>query len=254
MAFQIRGIRASAAGFHLLASALVGVLIAFIVFGLWYPGDYGRMSGGASLFRLLVGVDICLGPVVTLIIFDPRKSRRELVLDMVVVVALQIGATAYGLYAVVSGRPVVLALEQDRFRLVTANQVLESELGRPPGELKSLPWTGPALVRSAMARGADRAESVFMALGGHDVGTRPSYWRRWDPAATAEVRRNAKPLSTLSAPSPTDKAQLEAAIAATHRPVDRLRYLPVLTRRGDWIALVDAVSGEVVGFAPVNGF
>ena len=34
--------------------------------------------GGETLLRLLIGVDIVLGPLITLIIFDPRKPQSEM--------------------------------------------------------------------------------------------------------------------------------------------------------------------------------
>ncbi len=30
--------------------------------------------------------------------------------------------------------------------------------------------------------------------------------------------------------------------------------MPMITFRGDWVALLDAAKGDVVGFAPFDGF
>jgi hypothetical protein len=43
-------------------------------------------------------------------------------------------------------------------------------------------------------------------------------------------------------------------VQRTGRAEAQLRYLPVLARYGDWIAFIDATSGDIVGFAPFNGF
>ena len=101
---------------HLAASAALAPLVAAVVFGLWFPGVYRQFSGGTELFILVVGVDLALGPLITLVIFDRRKPLAELRRDVAIVIVLQLAALVYGLHMVSISRPVVLALEEDRFR------------------------------------------------------------------------------------------------------------------------------------------
>jgi len=49
-------------------------------------------------------------------------------------------------------------------------------------------------------------------------------------------------------------AELQGYVAATGRSAEQLKYLPLLARRTDWVALVDGQSGEIVGHAPFDGF
>src|ERR1043165_7159180 len=67
-----------AAVIHLGFSALVGLTTAAIVFGLWFPYPYRDVAGGQYLFMLLVSVDVVCGPLLTMVLFSPLKSRREL--------------------------------------------------------------------------------------------------------------------------------------------------------------------------------
>ena len=83
---------------------------------------------------LVVSCDLVLGPLITFTIFDKRKPWPELRRDLAIVVALQLAALGYGLHTVIIARPVVLALEEDRFRVVAAPGVLETELPRAPGQ------------------------------------------------------------------------------------------------------------------------
>ena len=57
--------RLQAAGIHLLISLFVAALAAVLVFGLWYPNPYRDLSGGRTLFSMVVGVDVVLGPLIT---------------------------------------------------------------------------------------------------------------------------------------------------------------------------------------------
>lgn len=240
---------------HLGASFAVGLGVAAAVFALWFPGPYRIMSGGTELFLLVVGVDLTLGPLLTLVIFDRRKPAKELKRDVAVVVALQVAALAYGLHTVSISRPVVLALEVDRFRVVAASGVYLKELPTAPADLRRLSLTGPRLVRSVLPTDPDKKfESVGLGLSGFDIGTRPSLWTPWDAAARAEALAHARPLGDLARRYPDRQRELDAAAAATGRPLPALVYIPMATFRGDWVALLDAKSADVLGFAPFDGF
>ena len=240
---------------HLGASALLAALVAATVFGLWFPGAYRDFSGGTELFMLVVGVDLALGPLITLVIFDRRKPLAELRRDVAIVIALQLAALGYGLHMVSISRPVVLALEENRFRVVAASGVYAKELPVALPGFRSLSLTGPRRVRSVMPADPDKKlESISLGLGGFDIGTRPSLWQPWNDAARAEALAHAKPLAPLARRYAGRRVELDAAVSATGLPAQSLVYLPMVTFRDDWVALLDAAKGDVVGFAPFDGF
>ena len=118
--------RRKAALIHLSATVLLAVTVATVVFVLWFPGAYRSMSGGTELFMLVASVDFTIGPLITLVIADSRKTWKQLARDIAVIVVLQLIALGYGLHMVSISRPVMLALEEDRFRVVSAHD----EIGR----------------------------------------------------------------------------------------------------------------------------
>ena len=247
--------RIQAALIHLGASMAVAVVVATMVFAFWYPGAYRSFSGGTELFLLVVGVDLGLGPLITLVIFDRRKPIKELQRDIAVVVVLQLAALVYGLNMVSISRPVVIALEEDRFRVVPASGVYLEELPVASSEFRSLSLTGPRLVRSALPTDPDeRTKALSLGFRGYDIGARPALWSPWDAAARAEALAHAKPIAQLALRHPNRKAELDAAIAETGLTAQALVYIPMITFREDWVALLDAAKGDVVGFAPVDGF
>ena len=240
---------------HLAASASLALIVGAAVFLLWFPGAYRTFSGGTELFKLVVGIDLVLGPLVTLVISNPRKPLKVLLGDITVIAALQLAALGYGLYMVSISRPVVIALEEDRFRVVPASGVYMKELPSAPADLRSLSLTGPRLLRSVVPTDSDKKyEATALGLSGFDIGTRPRLWRPWDAAARAEALAHAKPLTALSHRYPARRAELDAAVSATGRAAQALVYIPMITFRGDWVAMLDAKSGDVVGFAPLDGF
>jgi hypothetical protein len=240
---------------HLAASLVVAIAVAAIVFALWYPGVYRNLSGGTELFLLVVGIDWALGPLITFVIFDRRKPAKELRRDVAVVIALQLAAFGYGLHMVSISRPVVLALEEDRFRVVAASGVYEKELPAALPEFRSLSLTGPQLVRSELPMDpVKKSDSLTLGLSGFDLGARPGLWQPWDDKARTEALSHAKPLTALVQRYPDRRTELDAAVSATGRASQALVYLPMITFRGDWVALLVAAKGDVVGFAPFDGF
>lgn len=240
---------------HLAASLALAIILAAVIFAVWFPGAYRSMSGGTELFALLVSVDVTIGPLITFAIADSRKTRRHLGLDVAVVVVLQLAALGYGLRTLSISRPVALALEEDRFRVVAAMDVYAPELPLAEPGFRELSLTGPRLLRSPVPTDLkQRSDALTLAFRGHEIGTRPSLWRPWNDKARAEALAHAKPLASLMKRYPKGQAEFATAIAKAGRPAEKLVYVPTITFRDDWVTLLDATNGDVVGFAPFDGF
>jgi hypothetical protein len=247
--------RAKASLIHLGGSAVVALIAAVLVYGLWYPPPFDGVAGGSGLFALIVSVDVVMGPMLTFAVFDRRKPLSELKRDLAIIVAMQLAALGYGLHTMFIARPVAMALEGSRLRIVTAIDVVVDELPLAPEGLRRLPLTGPRLLNTANPTTPDeKLKAIELALAGNDLGTRPKYWRAWDDSARSEALANAKPLASLQKAYPQRKAELDKAVAKTGRPAEELRYLPVISRFVEVVALIDARSGDVVGYAPFEGY
>ena len=89
---------------HLGMSIAVFIYLAYQIYYNWYPEPYFSIDGGWQGIRLVGAVDLVLGPVITFLIFDLRKSRKEILFDLLVIVTIQVGALAYGVYTTYSQR------------------------------------------------------------------------------------------------------------------------------------------------------
>ncbi|WP_431260090.1 TfpX/TfpZ family type IV pilin accessory protein [Roseateles chitinivorans] len=245
--------RTRASAVHLLSCLGIAALVAMLVLLLWYPWPYRIISGGDNLLLLVMGVDIVMGPLITLAIFDIRKPMRELTRDLAIIVVLQLAALGYGLHTVYLARPVVLALEGERFRLTTANDVVAEELPQAEDSLRALPLDGPRLVDTAEPTAEQRGDAVIQALSGTDIGSRPLFWRPWGDEGRQRALKVAKPLTPLIA-RVKERAAMDEAIARTGRPIEQLLAVPMIARSNDWSVLIDKNTGDPVGFAPIDGF
>src|SRR5882724_10636333 len=170
--------RLKASGIHLCISLAVAVLAALLVFAGWYPYPYREISGGRELFLIVVSVDVVMGPLITLAVFNRRKPWGELRRDLAMVGVLQMAALVYGLWTVAVARPVHLVFEVDRFRVVHAIDVPEELLGRQPAQVEAMPWFGPTLLAARPFRDSNESFDVTMAaLKGVQIGARPALWQ-----------------------------------------------------------------------------
>ncbi len=244
------------AALHLAISALVAAMAAFLVFGVWYPHPFGTVSGGTELFTLLIVVDVVIGPLLTLVLYNPLKPRRELQRDLLLVAALQLGALLYGLHAVHAARPVFLAFEGNRFRAVSAAELDPASLKEARHGLARLSHLGPLTIAARLAQptDADFTESVRQSVSGLHPSLRPSRWEPYDayrPSVKAELR----PLQRLMDRSQEDAARVREAIAASGLAEARLGYLPLQSRKNaDWIVIVDRETADIKAFAAVDGW
>lgn len=99
-----------ATGVHLSLSLVIFAYLAYQIVYNWYPSPYLWFDGGWQGIRLVAAVDLVLGPLITFLIFDLRKSRREIIFDLMTIATIQIGALAYGIYATYTQRPVAIVL------------------------------------------------------------------------------------------------------------------------------------------------
>lgn len=239
---------------HFSISLAIVVLAAWLVFGVWYPYPYGELSGGRSLFLLVVGVDIVLGPLITLMVFNREKTRRHLAMDLTIVGMLQLAALCYGLWTVFMARPVHMVFEYHRMTVVHAVDVDLATLSQAPSGLQSLPLSGPSLLSLRAFRSAnENFDSTMQALAGTAQAAQPALWQSYG-AARGEILRESKPVTELRQRFPAQVHFIDQAIEAAGRPLGAVRSLPLLSRQMAWTVLIDADTAQPIGYLPIDSF
>jgi hypothetical protein len=206
------------------------------------------MSRGVQLLGILALVDVVIGPLLTLIVFNPAK--KSLKFDLSVIAMLQIGAMAFGLYTMWTTRPVFLVAVKDRFELVFANEIDPADLAKAKPEYRSLSWGKPTLVSAPVPEDPKiKEEILFTAIGGKDIHLRPEFYRNYSEIQK-QLSANALPVSALKADA--SRIQSKARETAKSKSIDesKLGYVPLNSRRGAAIMLINKEGGETLG--PVN--
>ena len=241
---------------HLLVSCVLAALAAWLVLQVWFPFPYRELAGGLHLFWVMVGVDVVCGPLLTAVLFNPRKSRRELTLDLSLVALVQLCALGYGLYSIALARPVIQAFEGDRFVVLSAIEIDRASLEKAPPNMQNLSWNGPVLVGTRSPKDAsEQLQIVMESLQGFPAGAHPGGWQPYEKS-TADVQQHMKPLANLRKIRPAEAQQaIDQAVQASGQPLDALFYVPLVSKKklDSWIVLLDA-NAKIVGYAPVGGF
>ncbi len=240
-------------GIHFVTTLVVAAAAAALIFLVWYPSPYGTMVGGLKLFTLITGIDLALGPLISLVIYDSRKSRRALVFDYSVVAILQVVALSYGIYSVSQARPAYVAFVKDRLEVVAAGEIAERDWQEAKGSAyASPPWHGPKLV-ATYVKPADSNDALDGGLQGRDVGVRPKFYVEYDTQVDA-IKRHVMPLSSLERRHRDSVPLVEESLRELGRTAEDFGWFPVKHSRGFWTALVDRRTGYPVKYLPIDPY
>jgi hypothetical protein len=234
--------RYKAAALHLLLSALVLFTIFLLIAFVWYPYKLFALAAGVELLRIIVGVDLIVGPLIMLIIFDAKKKLIKM--DVAIILICQLSFMSYGLWTMYSSRPAFLVFAENHFYLVKANEIDNKDLSMAADkEFRHLPIMGPMYVGSKPPEDTkSRDEILFAGLGGMGIQNLPKYFIPYN-LVLDQVIKAGKTSAQLGVDFETKQRVKEYELQHTFRPV---LFLPMVNKRTPLIVVVDAKTGQVV--------
>ena len=215
-------------GAHLLISvAAFGAIIAWTVW-LWYPPPFFWIDGGLQVTLLAAAIDLGAGPLLTLVVYRPKKPG--LVMNLAVIAAVQAGALAWGVQTLYTQRPVLAAFighKQNRFFPVTAEQARGGK--RSLEELRALSAARPPLVFIDLPE--HDSDAVRLLTSASDSVLRQT--DRFQPLDAERLARIAK--ASRTPPGYANRADAKA-----------LAFIPVVGRFGDATLALSREDGSLV--------
>lgn len=237
--------RWQASSLHLAISILVMLTLGLILASTWYPPVYARSVGGLDLIGILAGVDACLGPLLTLVVWNVKKPSLKF--DLAVIVMFQLAGLSYGMYTIFLARPVYMVFATDRFELVRAVDIPTEELAKVTrDEFKSLPLTGPRTVAAKRPdEVGERMRILSSALtGGADLANLPQHYLPYADRA-ADAASKGMPIAKLMERDAETRHRLAASMESGALQPAKLKYLPLQAKKRDQTVLIDAITGEI---------
>lgn len=156
--------RLLAAFIHFLFSATIIGLFLGMVFFIWYPQPYHIIHGVYDVVQLLVGVDLVLGPLLMLVIFNVSKPKQELIRDISIIVLFQVVALLWGGHIAYKMRPLFVVFQETSFHTVVRQDIHVEKLSQDL-KLPSM-WQQPALIYIEPLTSEEKVQLVVDVLSG----------------------------------------------------------------------------------------
>lgn len=134
--------RFKAFAIHFGISLLIFLVLLYFILVQWYPQPLFSTDGGWKVIRIIAGVDLVLGPLLTLIVF--KAGKPGLKFDLTMIALVQFLALTWGVWNTYNERPVALVYTIDYFTPVPAHQLAEQ--GMTTDKLKKLGDSWPVLI------------------------------------------------------------------------------------------------------------
>lgn len=237
--------RFKASAIHLLLSAAIICTALLLMITIWYPGALFYAAGGQRLMLILACVDVIIGPLITLIIFDTKK--KSLKFDLAVIAMLQSAALIYGGLTIFDARPVFVVFAKDRFELVRANDINPDNLANAVDpQFRELPIGGPIWVGTVLPTDmAERMRLFDSALQGADVQVYPRYYVPMSRSLIA-IAANARPVGKLLESGDPTAKMVKASLESNGTDPRQVGYLPLNARSESLTVLVSKRDGKVL--------
>lgn len=237
--------RWQASGLHFLICVAIAIVVVTLMLELWYPRPLFEAAGGNDLLFIIVGVDVVLGPLLTLVVF--RAGKRGMKFDLAVIGLVQLAALVYGAHIIYLARPAFIVFIKDRFELITAVELEPEELAAAKyPQFREAPRDGPKLAATDFPTDpAEKKKLIEAALAGRDLQYFPRYYVPYGERR-AQVLAKSEPPERLRKFEPEIAKVVDGYLRESGRPEGSVRVLLLRTRFA-WVAvLVDPATAEPV--------
>jgi hypothetical protein len=228
--------RWQASGLHFLISIALGLAVLALLLLVWYPGPLFEAMGGMGLLFILLGVDVVLGPTITLIIF--KQGKRGLKLDLAIIGAVQLAALLYGVHVMYLAHPAFIAFVKVQFQVATPAELEPERLAQAKSPQFRRPPLGKPLYVSVDVPDdpPSRSELTNAVLAGLDAQHFPKYYVPY-AERTREILAAARSIAQIRKDEPETGKIIDAYLARSGKKEAEVRYLPLRGREA-WIAVL----------------
>jgi hypothetical protein len=190
---------------HLAVSAAIVAAAVAVIILVWYPPPLAQLEGIFKILLVMAGVDVCAGPLCTLVAASPKKTRGHLARDLAVIGLVQLCALGYAVYTTFIARPAYIVYNTGQFDVEHANDLKPEELAKAAPAFASVPLLGPVYVVAPLPDDSEEASRIVKSAitTGFDITDMPRYYKPWPPAG-ADALAKAKPVSSIGRPALRD--------------------------------------------------
>jgi len=109
---------------HIAISTTLMLILLSVMALWWYPNGLFGIAGGWAGLKILLPIDMVLGPALTFLFYKPGK--KSAVFDLSAIACVQLVALGYGVFAVYSQHPQALVLAEGKLQTLTHRDYKEA--------------------------------------------------------------------------------------------------------------------------------
>jgi len=241
--------RFQAFAIHLLiSSAVLGSFLAF-VFLVWYPHPFFILEGLVQIVWVLVGVDIVLGPALTLVVF--KTGKPGLKRDLSIIAAIQIFGFIYGAHIFYIERPAFAVFyDSDFFEVIPASEM--KDLGKLDPALGHSKLGGPSIVIVEAPTDINALKIILEETkkGGPPIHLRPEFYKPLKGHINKRFRLS-KDLDKLQT-VPANETAIALFKSEYGERVNDFVYFPIAGKVTSRLLVIDRKSEMVIDIIGIN--
>ena len=218
---------------HFLISFVIFLILLYLILGHWYPQPYFLNDGGWRVIRIIVGVDLVLGPLLTLIVFKPGKPGLKF--DLSVIALVQVLALSWGIWTTYSERPVAVIYTIDYFTPVPAYQLKAQ--GLTSDKLQQYGSMDPVLIFSDIPQEKQSEVLIESMHKGKPLYLLTEYYRKFSSQYAGVLKQNSMNLEKYVDDKPELKKRYQKALVNLDASKTHISFL-ALHSRDKWVSVI----------------
>lgn len=230
---------------HLIFSLAILAVLLYLLTQHWYPGVFFHIDGGWDGLKIVLGCDIVLGPVLTLVVYKPHK--KNLWFDLICIFIIQMSALTAGTWIVYKERPIALVYEQDRFFSLTRSNY--TFVNVPVPDLNEFPGTTPKKIFVALPTDTTSRESLIKQYKAEEklLRTDVALYQPMTPNWHRIIESGGISVEDMLKLFPNDQPEIDSWLLNNNRTSEDTLLIPISAASTWRFLYVDRTKPEILG-------
>lgn len=238
--------RFKAFAIHFAISLAIFVFLAYLVLAHWYPDFFFDSDGGWQGIRIIVLVDLVLGPLLTLVVYKAGKPGLKFDLSMIALV--QSVCLIAGVWVVYNERPIALVYHDGYFFSLSKDSWTEAELPIP--SLSEYPGPAPKRVMVSLPDDLEQVGKLRIeAIQGRSLRLRSELY---SPLSITSELLNSEAVEQQELRERDAGSGQLLKWQVEHGPIDEFAFLKFGARYGYYFLGINRDTHEIVGVLKMN--
>lgn len=241
------GHKYKAALIHFALSVILIVMLVGTILFFWFPPIFLSVTDFKEVVTLIITVDLVLGPILTFIVFKPKK--KSLKLDLSIIGAIQLSALVYGAYTLYQIHPVYITFNKDRFSVIQAIDAFpENSLY---DEYKVSKFSSGNLAYAKMPKDFKKQEQLLQDVlkGGADLEQRVDLYEPYSKNIDEIIARG---LDKDLIFNHENNNQTNTFLKKNKFEINKLAFLPLTNGKKDAIIVLDKLTATPIATININ--